>query len=317
MDLRQLRYFVTIVQTGSMAAAAKQLHLAQPALSHHLKNLEREFDTRLLERGPKGMSATAKGELLYQHAVALLRQAGNIESAMLHGTAPAAVVSLGLPKTVARLLAFPVFARMKKSHPAIQLQITEGYSSELGRAAVESRLDLAVVVSPAPSSGARVMELLTEQLFVVVPVKAQAWLPASRQLTVAQLSALPLLMTTRRERVHSLMLSMLADNHGALSVQGHIDSPDSLLKAVSEGFGVTILPSSAVQDAVESGRVAVRSVKGTPMARKLMLVRADGADMQPAPLRVAEVILELIAEMSRAGGWTGTKLSANDISRFR
>ena len=105
MDLRQLRYFVTIVQTGSMAAAAKQLHLAQPALSHHLKNLEREFDTRLLERGPKGMSATAKGELLYQHAVALLRQAGNIESAMLHGTAPAAVVSLGLPKTVARLVA--------------------------------------------------------------------------------------------------------------------------------------------------------------------------------------------------------------------
>lgn len=300
-----------------MAAAAKQLHLAQPALSHHLKNLEQEFGTRLLERGPKGMSATAKGELLYQHAVALLRQVGNIESAMQHGTAPAAVVSLGLPKTVARLLAFPVFARMKESYPSIQLQITEGYSSELGRAAVESRLDLAVVVAPAPSTGARVMDLLTEQLVVVVPAKAPPWLPAGRQLSVTQLAALPLLMTTRRERMHSLMLSMLADNQRALSIEGNIDSLDSLLEAVSEGFGVTILPSSAVQDAVQSGRVAVRSVKRTPMARQLMLIRADGGVMPAAPLRVAETILELISELSRSDGWTGTRLSAHDVSRFR
>ena len=73
MDLRQLRYFVGIVQAGSLARAADQLHVAQSAVSHHLKSLESELDRQLVTRGPKGIIVTEAGAALYGHAEAILR----------------------------------------------------------------------------------------------------------------------------------------------------------------------------------------------------------------------------------------------------
>lgn len=317
MDLRQLRYFVCMVQSGSLAAAARQLHLAQPALSHHLKNLEQEFGTRLLERGPKGMLPTAKGDLLYQHAVALLRQASKIESVMLRGAPTDGIVSLGLPKTVARLLAYPIFARLKRCCPAIQLHISDGYSSELGRAVAENRLDLAIIVEPGPSSGTRTMSLLAEEMVVVVPANPVTWLPNERELTVAEVSRLPILMTTRRERMLGLMSTIQAANPIELAIQGHIDDLDSLLQAVQDGLGVTVLPWSAVQGAVDNGRVAVRAIRPNRVTRQLLLVWGDRAYMEPSARSVAHEICGLCQEMADRGTWKGIELAEFDVSELQ
>ena len=73
MDLRQLRYFVGIVQAGSLSRAADQLHVAQSAISHHLASLESELGRQLVTRGPKGILLTEAGGVLYRHAEAILR----------------------------------------------------------------------------------------------------------------------------------------------------------------------------------------------------------------------------------------------------
>src|ERR1700691_6573267 len=74
MDLRQLRYFVGIVQAGSLSRAADQLHVAQSAISRHLASLESEVGRQLVTRGPKGILLTEAGGVLYRHAEAILRQ---------------------------------------------------------------------------------------------------------------------------------------------------------------------------------------------------------------------------------------------------
>src|SRR6516165_7520878 len=68
MDLRQLRYFVGIVQAGSLSRAADQMHVAQSALSHHLASLETELARQLVTRSPKGILLTEAGAVLYLHA---------------------------------------------------------------------------------------------------------------------------------------------------------------------------------------------------------------------------------------------------------
>ena len=73
MDLRQLRYFVGIVQAGSLSRAADHLHVAQSAISHHLASLEAEMAKPLVTRGPKGIALTEAGTILYRHAEAILR----------------------------------------------------------------------------------------------------------------------------------------------------------------------------------------------------------------------------------------------------
>ena len=68
MDLKQLLYFVTVVNEGNITAAARKLHIAQPALSNHIKNLEDDLDMKLFYRGPRKITLTDAGEILYTKA---------------------------------------------------------------------------------------------------------------------------------------------------------------------------------------------------------------------------------------------------------
>src|SRR5580698_9939194 len=87
MDLRQLRYFVGIVQAGSLSRAADRLHVAQSAISHHLASLESELEKQLVTRGPKGILLTEAGNVLYRHAEVILR---HVEQAKLDATGASA-----------------------------------------------------------------------------------------------------------------------------------------------------------------------------------------------------------------------------------
>ena len=74
MELRQLKYFVRIVELGSFSQAAKDLYVAQPALSAQINNLESDLGVRLLSRSVRGVTPTEAGQSLYVHAQAVLRQ---------------------------------------------------------------------------------------------------------------------------------------------------------------------------------------------------------------------------------------------------
>ena len=74
MDLRQLRYFVKIVELESISLAAEALHVAQPSLSQHVVNLESELGTKLLNRSNHGTKPTHEGEMLFRYAKSILRQ---------------------------------------------------------------------------------------------------------------------------------------------------------------------------------------------------------------------------------------------------
>ncbi|GAG77786.1 unnamed protein product, partial [marine sediment metagenome] len=78
MDLRQLRYFIGICDAGSITAAARILHVAQPALSNHIANLEAELNVKLLHRSSSGIVPTDKGETLYAAAHRVLREVSQI-----------------------------------------------------------------------------------------------------------------------------------------------------------------------------------------------------------------------------------------------
>src|ERR1700758_922753 len=107
MDLRQLRYFVGIVQAGSVSRAADQMHVAQSALSHHLAALESELDRQLVTRGPKGIQLTDAGGVLYRHAEAILRRIEFAkQDAMSALDVPSGPVSIGLPLTIAPILSY-------------------------------------------------------------------------------------------------------------------------------------------------------------------------------------------------------------------
>ena len=86
MELRQLRYFVAIVDHGSLSRAARVLHIVQPALTQQLQLLEVELCALLLHRSARGMQATDAGKVFYEHAQAILKQVSDAKSAVTQST---------------------------------------------------------------------------------------------------------------------------------------------------------------------------------------------------------------------------------------
>ena len=168
MDLRQLRYFVGIVQAGSLSRAADQLHVAQSAISHHLASLEAELDRQLVTRGPKGILLTEAGGVLYRHAEAILRHVEFAkQDALSAQNVPSGRVSIGFPVALASLLGYELLVQLRKSYPQILLHITDANSALLRERLVNGRLDMAVLLIEQPERGLAVEPLVLEELFYV------------------------------------------------------------------------------------------------------------------------------------------------------
>ena len=129
MDLRQLRYFVGIVQAGSLSRAADQMHVAQSALSHHLASLETELARQLVTRSPKGILLTEAGAVLYRHAEAILR---DVEFAKRDAASvldvPSGRVSIRFPAAWAAIVGYEL---LRSAGSALCCAAVEGFQRDL------------------------------------------------------------------------------------------------------------------------------------------------------------------------------------------
>ena len=187
MDLRQLRYFAQIVESGSLSKASRQLFIAQPALSQQLSKLEGEIGKPLLTRSSKGVAPTENGLALYHHARFMLRQLDQAlsiarkESGAVHG-----MVSVGLPTTTVSALGLPLVRRIRERYPSILLNVVEGMSGHLGQMMRMGQLDLAVLFASDIAPDMTVRALLEEELFVMLPRRARPAATDCRRIRATQ-----------------------------------------------------------------------------------------------------------------------------------
>lgn len=133
MDLRQLRYFVKVIECGNITRASEALHIAQPAISQQMRNLELDMGMPLLERSVHGVVATAAGQTLYRHAIELLRQAdGTREMLRQDADFPQGKVSVGMPSSTARMLAIPLARAIGQRYPGIKLELIDAPQRRTG-----------------------------------------------------------------------------------------------------------------------------------------------------------------------------------------
>jgi DNA-binding transcriptional LysR family regulator len=146
MNLDRLEVFLRIVETGSMGAASRVLHLTQPALSHSLKLLEEELQTALFERRGRGLVLTAAGRALEPRARALLesaqsiaREVGRTAAQQYHD------LRIGTIDSVATFLVPRVLPRVQRAFPELAIKLTTARTLELLRRVATSELDAAIV----------------------------------------------------------------------------------------------------------------------------------------------------------------------------
>ena len=252
MNLRRLKYFVKIVDIGSLTQAADVLHIAQPALSQQIATLEGEFRQQLLVRTKRGVTPTEAGQVLYRHAQIILRQFELAQSDVNHsGRSLSGQVSVGLaPGTAASALALPLLKAVRARHPSILLYLNENFGTTLSELVMNGRMDMAVLYAgKTPVHGLSFRSLLMEPLFLVVP---RDTFSQFTDIDLTRVNELDLLLP----RPYNYLRKYLDEAFASLQLTAHvvaeIESASTLSAAVAAGLGATILPESAARVMADS-----------------------------------------------------------------
>jgi LysR family nitrogen assimilation transcriptional regulator len=305
MDLRQLRYFVGIVQAGSLSRAADQLHVAQSAISHHLASLESDLDRQLVTRGPKGIQLTDAGSVLYRHAEAILRHVESAKrDAMSALNVPSGRVSIGLPVAWTPILSYELFARVRSAYSQILLHLTDGNSSLLRERLVNGRLDIAVLFTGQPERGLAVEPLLHEELFYVTRD------PDTSPITVADAAQRPLLVPGPGSAVQRAAREVFSQHGLTIAPIGEIDTHITLLRAVASGIGNSILPWCELYDGERGTVLNWRRFADAKLVRTVSLCFSEVGQRSPAIEAVAFTLKSLVRELVESGTWQGVSLVA-------
>ncbi len=304
MDIRQLRYFQEIVAQGSLTRAAESLHVAQPALSLHLKNMEEQLGTRLLTRSRSGVTPTEAGELLLQRARAILEDLARTEDDIRNlETDPSGIVRIGLPGTISAMVSLPLILAARERFPRITLNITEAMSGFVGDWLSEGKIDLAVLYSRSKDARIRSELLLEEELVVLWPADAERPL----EMNMEALDNVPMVLPSGAHGLRVLIDRTFQALGFAPEIAMEIDSFNNIKRLVAAGFGPSILPLYAVTEEVAAGSLRVSRIAAPGLWRGAHLMSPGGRPVTRALEAVHALLREVILDLRDKGAWAASR----------
>ncbi|PHQ71642.1 MAG: LysR family transcriptional regulator [Sneathiella sp.] len=310
MDLRQLRYFLSIVERGSFSRAAETLNIAQPALSLHVRNMEEDLGVQLLFRGPRGVTTTEAGDILFRRARSLLDQVSQIREEIIeHEAEPSGVVHLGLPVTISENLSVPLLLAAQKRYPKVQLQVAEAMSGFVLDWVRDLRVDFAILYIPVTDRKFDCTRVLEEDLWLLGPPG-----PMSKDIQSArgavnfeQIAKLPLVLPSESHGLRTLMEKEANRLKLKLGTVLEIDSYSNIKGLVEAGVGYSILPFNAIAREVSAGRLLAWKIKDPGLSRFVYIVKPSDRPLSNAARSIYGLVNETINTLVDNGKWNGVR----------
>ncbi|SHH40975.1 LysR substrate-binding domain-containing protein [Massilia sp. CF038] len=308
MELRQLRYFVAIVDHGSLSKAALVLHVAQPALTQQLRQLEEELGAQLLHRSAQGVLSTDAGKVFYEHAQAILKQVSDARSAVTQSaTRPSGSVTLGLPHSISGALALPLLMAARANYPEITLQLTEELSGNLLEQLKSGRINLAVLFDDGQLSPFASTPLVEETLMFICRAGSRP-APEHGEVRLAEALATTLILPAQQQGVRPRIESVARGAGLALGPVIEINSIAILKSALLADMGATILPLAPLLTEVGSGALQAWPISDPPIARSVTLCASKNIPLTNAAAAVSRLVHQVTRDLCDSGTWIGARL---------
>lgn len=307
MELRQLRYFVRIIETGSMGSAAPDLDIGVSALSQQMSRLENELAIRLLQRTSRGVTPTNAGLAFYSQAQLALRHADDAilaaREARLSGH-----VSIGMAPSTASILGIPFIHAMQENYADVRLHVVESLSGNLEKIINTRQIDLAVVFQKDKILRWSARPILEEQLFLIGSHALLAALP-DNPITPEQLADIPLIMPSQGHGLRGRLDAVCQEHALNVEIVAEIDGLALLMRAVRDGLGATLQPGAAISH-LDNDALRVIGVHNPILSRPNFLVSLSDDELTPAGLAARVVLTKVMRQLVDAGEWPGVTLYA-------
>jgi len=244
MELRHLRYFSAVAETGNITRAAVRLRVAQPALSRQLADLERELDIRLLDRGRKGVTLTAAGREFHRRAKTLLADAARaMEAARIAGGSIAGRLTLGFQTGLHLDHLGPAVRAFRARHPGVEFNFIYGLREPQMKALREGELDIAFVNVPGPLHGMDHRVVWRVPFRVVMPARHR--LARRKSLELTDLAGEDFVFCTRESRpeFYDEFFRHCANAGFQPQVVQEVGGyPTTILALIGQGVGLSVVP---------------------------------------------------------------------------
>jgi LysR family transcriptional regulator, nitrogen assimilation regulatory protein len=304
MDFRQIRYFIAIAEKGGLSAASEVVHIAQPALSTQIANLEAELGVKLFERHGRGVKLTQAGSTFLRHAYIIRDQIAAARQEVTESLPePSGIVYAGLPMTTSNVLAVPIIEYVRNAYPKVDLRIVDGMSGDVGTWLIEGRLDVAVLYEAHNSVASSAVPLIEDELFLIGLDGPE--LGGLDQIAFNELGRFPQIASSDQHALRRLLDDTAARQRAPLNYIQTIDSIPQLRELVLRGIGYTILPRIAFADLPHGGRLKFVPIRNPDLRLRSWLALTPRREPSRAARCVHSVIQQVILDMVGGDRWPG------------
>ena len=328
MDLRTLRYFIAVLEAGSLSRAAGTLYIAQPALTAQIKKLEAELGAQLFDRSHAGVTPTPAGLQLYEDARRLLSDADAVRERIQRlPQGPEGSVTVALPFLLASLLMGPVLATLKATHPRIRVFVLDDLSLMVKKAMLDRRADIGILVDAPQVEGLQCRPLVREAMYFCghdtdgavarllrhpAPGKKARGRKGSdggkgaqrAQIDFADAVAQPLVLQSRRFAIRRAVEDTAAASGLPLNIAHEQDSTRVIRSLYLAGAGFTFTPACALNDqpTPRPGWLVAR-VARPDLHRTYSLATQAGRPVDAATQVVMDALVQQMKKMIDTGVW--------------
>jgi DNA-binding transcriptional LysR family regulator len=291
LNLDQLRAFVEVVERGSFTAAAKQLNLSQPAVTHQLHELEKRFKVTLIERLGKRAYLTPAGEKLIEHARQLLDEDARTRASMRRfDEGWGGRVRIGTSATVLMYALPPILRKLKTGHPQLEILLKAGLTAATVKALKANTLDLGLCALPINDDAIETTYLFDDELVAILP-KGLGRIP--KRVTPDFLAGCPLILGNEESQLRRSVTEWLGRAATPAKPVMTFDNVEAIKSLVAVGMGASVVPSLCLG----GGHVPLANTAIVPLSpaakRAIGLVKLRGKKPSDAMQLVTSAIMEL------------------------
>jgi DNA-binding transcriptional LysR family regulator len=288
MELRHLRYFEAVARHSHVTRAAEELHIAQPALSKQISQLEHELDVALFSRIGRNVRLTEAGEALLPHARTILAQVEIARAEMAERVGlRKGRAAIGTPPTVGTQLLPDALAAFNQHYPGIEFRLYEAGMQTLLELLEAGLADMAVVTLPVEEPMLTIAELFTEELVIVVARTHR--FAGQKDVKLAELRDESWILSPENYELRETTLH--ACQQAGFTPQVVLDGGemDTMLRLVAAGVGITLVPNLAVH---ETQGLRVLRVRTQKLRRSVGMVWRNDRTASPAARALREFLVE-------------------------
>ena len=281
LDIRKMRLFVAAFEAGSITRAAEREHIAQPALTVHIQQIEDEFKVKLFERSTHGVTPTPAGRHFYQICQDLLQRLESVADEMqAFSGAVAGSITAGIMPSICHGPLPSVLARYTAIYPNVAVRIVEGLSGTLADWVLSDAVDFAVCNRPAATPGLLLRLLVTDRL-VLVSARDSGRTPFS-PVRLGDVQNLKLVLPSPNHFLrHTLDHHIDRDDFRPVSTL-EIDGQSATLQFVAHSEWSTILPTVALINEFESTRFTINPIEDPALSTELYELRSPRRTLNAA-----------------------------------